>query len=1437
MMDTPTQTHKRLGRPVWRRLVGWMVLLFAVLVLLTGGLLAALGTEAGTRWAVEHGVALSADAGSPAQVAVGAVSGSLLGRLELRDVSLSDDSGAWLTIDRFALEWRPWRLLQGRVWIDDLSAGTVAVMRGPEMPPAPQVVSQQASGGGFDPLLLERLTIRGINLQSIELHEGLIGPAAALSIRAQSMGTALGGVEAKSEIRRLDGETSLTTDIAYTAQRSLAVHAVLHDVQGGLLGTLSGLEGAPAVNLTIDGDGPIEKWTAQLFGELAEVLTVDGDLSLALSDGMTVSSQGRLLPGPALASSLGEAAGLAIGSGINFSLKAAQDPQGTLRVDQLSASADAWAVQGALTLGADGALKGRADVGLSDGNLVTALSGVPLTDAAVGLEISGSLDSPRLAVDLRSSGSYVDHALLSLAVDPASGGALALDVTGKIDQWGSAAKDWSALIGPQVTLAVNGTLDSADSTFALSSLAVNTDAAGLSADANLSWKQGVRVSGTLRADMPTLSTLAPLTGLALAGAGQVTVEITDLFQPPDGPAQAEIALSFGVDDFALGIPQADSLLAGAVRGQGAIHLKDQTVNISDLSLTTPGVKVSGDLSAAGLDRSAPDLAGTITTVVPDLSRLDGRLQGGLRFPLQISGSPQTAQAAGTLVGEGLKLDGTPVETLSIPLSATASSVTIAAAQIKAAGAQVQSDLVLNLAPLGVSGAVALTVPQPASLEKLIGLRVGAGTSLTIRLDPAQGRQAASLEGQIASITMPGVSTGVIALKGRFDNLLAQPEGTASLRAAAIKAGEGAVHFDTLALDTRLLAKDGGLLEVTLNGEGALAQPVSLMAMARMPLGGGGVSVSLERLHLHNKQHSVALTQPLRITQNAQGWRLEGLSIAADKGTVRGQASQQRGQLDIALKGENLSLALADLAVADLPVQGLVDLDASIKGQAGALSLVLRNVALPEADVKGLGAQFQAALDRKSLQAEGKITGFGNQPMLLAAHIPTRFGADGIPQVVGTQPASASAKWNGPVASLWALVPAVGHRLTGNVALDVRMDGTLDAPIMAGAVTLADGRYENLEWGTVLDRLTAKASLQPDGAVDVNAEGTDGADGGITAQVKMTPQPEQAPDIAAVLTVRMASLVRRDDLKVKLDGEIRYQGPADSGALTGALASKGVEVNLTDSLGGGVQTLPVVEINRSAANLPPKDQPEAESEQGAAKPITLDLSISLPGQVFVRGQGLDSEWKGKLHVGGTATKPLVTGNLSVARGGFAVVGKDFSLEKGVITFSGGERINPGLDIKAVHSTDDLVASIIVGGTAKKPSLSLESTPSLPSDEILSRVLFGSSVGKLSASQALSVAQAAAALSGQGGGGPGISDMLRSSLGLDVLSFGGGGDTGAGAVEVGKYVAEGVYVGVEQGLTPESSGVKVEVELTPRISVETKATGAAGADVGVNYKFNY
>jgi translocation and assembly module TamB len=1431
----PPPSHPHPRRPWWLRLLAWVALGLAVLLLLIGGVLSALATSSGSRWVIDQALEASQQAGSPAQAKLTGVSGSLLGRLELRGLTLADDQGVWLSADRLALEWRPWHLLKGRLWIEDISGGQIDVIRPPVTEPSSEEpVVAASSGGGFDPLLLERLTLRGLSVEALHLREGVVGPEASLSARAQMMGMALGGVGANAEIHRLDGATAITAEMTYNAQRRLALHAVIHDEQGGLLGTLSGLPEAPAISVTLDGDGPLEDWDARLFGELSEVVTLDGDLSLGLGDTMTLKGRGHLLPGPSLATSFGEAASLAVGSGVAFSLDANQQADGALQVETLSLSADAWAVQGDLALGAAGDLGGRLDVALRDGPLVQTLSGVPLVDAALALELKGSVESPRVTVDLRSSGSYVDHMTLALAADPVQGGAMRLVVDGTVDDWGPASEAWASLLGDPLDLRANGVLDSAAGTFGLSSLTVKSALASVAAQAEVDWSDGLEAKGTLEATVPTLAALAPLTGMDLKGAAAAKITLAEMRQAPGEPLHLVADLGLSTDGLALGIAQADGLLGPAVTAQVKAKVDGQTLTLADLGLKGQGLAVDGGVVLDGLDQTAPALRGSVTTRLLDLSKLQAGLQGGLSLPLTLAGTTTAPQVSGTLTGEAVQWDGMAVETLSLPIQATASHLTLTGAQVKALGAAVQSDVTLTFAPLEAKGTVALTVPQPERLQKAFGVGVGRKTALTIALAPADGKQAASLDGLVDGVGMDGLKSGPVTLKGRFDDLIGAPRGGVTVALSDLALGGDSLRFERLQAEAQMQAD--GTLTLDLQGKGQMAQPFDLQAKARMPSGGEGVAVVLEALQIKNADHRITLAQPARFRQDAQGMALQDLKLKADDGTLAATFAQRKGRYELALSGQKVPIGLADLAVPNLPLRGAVTFDGGLSGQKGSLTLKLTDGALPEADVKGLGMTFQADLGPKSLTAEGQITGFGDQPVELQAALPMRFGADGLPQPVTTQAVSAAVQWRGPVASLWALVPVVGHRLTGDAALQASMQGTLDQPIFAGQATVNKGRYENLEWGTVLDALEVSATLQGDGAVAVESSASDGENGRVTARVKMTPQDGQQPDVAAMVTLASAQLVRRDDLEVTLDGEIRYEGPAASGALTGALRTQGVEVRLTDSLGGGVQTLPVVEINRQAANLPPLDGAEEETETAAA-PITLDLTITLPGQVFVRGQGLDSEWKGGLHVGGTASKPLVKGDLSVVRGGFSVVGKDFSLNKGVITFTGGERINPGLDIRAVHTTDDIVASVIVGGTAKRPALSLESTPSLPSDEILSRVLFGSSVGKLSASQALSVAQAAAALSGQGGSGPGISDMLRSSLGLDVLSFGGGGDDGPGGVEVGKYVAEGVYVGVEQGLTPESSGVTVEVELTPRISVETKATGAAGADVGVNYKFNY
>src|SRR4030095_11096336 len=116
---------------------------------------------------------------------------------------------------------------------------------------------------------------------------------------------------------------------------------------------------------------------------------------------------------------------------------------------------------------------------------------------------------------------------------------------------------------------------------------------------------------------------------------------------------------------------------------------------------------------------------------------------------------------------------------------------------------------------------------------------------------------------------------------------------------------------------------------------------------------------------------------------------------------------------------------------------------------------------------------------------------------------------------------------------------------------------------------------------------------------------------------------------------------------------------------------------------------------------------------------------------------------------TVDAPRLTGRADLIRGEYEFAGRTFRLAHGVIRFRGESPPDPLLDIRAEAQVQGLDASILVGGTGLKPEIRFASVPQLPQDELLSRLLFGTSITNLSAPEALQLASAVAALqSGSG-----------------------------------------------------------------------------------------
>ena len=307
--------------------------------------------------------------------------------------------------------------------------------------------------------------------------------------------------------------------------------------------------------------------------------------------------------------------------------------------------------------------------------------------------------------------------------------------------------------------------------------------------------------------------------------------------------------------------------------------------------------------------------------------------------------------------------------------------------------------------------------------------------------------------------------------------------------------------------------------------------------------------------------------------------------------------------------------------------------------------------------------------------------------------------------------------------------------------------------------------------------------------------------------------------------REALLLNRDDIAARVTGPLRIRSGARGGTISGNLRlDKGRFL-----LGRASAAASVPRLQVRHRGLDPEDVIEVAQLQ----PWRLDLSVA-GRDLEVRGLGIDSRWTTKLDIGGTAGAPRFTGRADLVRDNYEFAGRNFRLDRGVIRFRGESPPDPQLDIHAEAQVQGLDASVRVQGTGLRPEIAFASVPALPQDELLSRILFGTSITNLSAPEAVQLASSVAALqSGSGSLDP--INAVRRAVGLDRLRI-VPADVATGqnaALSAGKYVTRKLFVEVitdGQGY----SATRVEYQMTRWLSLlsSVSTVGRTSANVRVS-----
>ena len=201
--------------------------------------------------------------------------------------------------------------------------------------------------------------------------------------------------------------------------------------------------------------------------------------------------------------------------------------------------------------------------------------------------------------------------------------------------------------------------------------------------------------------------------------------------------------------------------------------------------------------------------------------------------------------------------------------------------------------------------------------------------------------------------------------------------------------------------------------------------------------------------------------------------------------------------------------------------------------------------------------------------------------------------------------------------------------------------------------------------------------------------------------------------------------------------------------------------------------------------------------------------------------------------GTAANPVPIGAFELRRGRLDFLGRRFDLTEGIISAAG--RLVPRLRIVAEAVTEDVTGQIILEGPADVPELTLTSVPELPQDEVLAVIIFGKTAANLSALQVTRLITSLAQLSGRGGGG-GILNKTRETLGFDDLDLRTDAKTGETELAIGRYISDNVYSEVEVGA---GGGAKLNLNLdiTDNTKVRGSVSSAGQTGIGLFWQKDY
>ncbi|KAF0677273.1 translocation/assembly module TamB domain-containing protein [Profundibacterium mesophilum] len=1080
--------------------------------------------------------------------------GALSSRATIETLVISDDEGAWLTLEDAVLDWNRSALLRGRLEVEELSAVRLSIPRlanADPSAPAPEATPFSL------PDLPVSVRIEKLAIDRVELGEPILGrPAVVTLAGAASLDDGEGEVSINAE--RLDGDLGTLTLAGSYANDDKVLTLDLSLVEGpnGIVASLADLPGRPALTAEIKGSGPLSDFEAAL------TLETDGEPRIAGTVTLKEDADGGARRFAADIS--GDIAPVFsptyrpfFGPDISLRAAGAQFPDGRLVLDDFSLAAQSLLLEGSAALGADK---------------------VPERFALTG-RIAGE-DGPVL-LPFGAGDTRVRQVILDLGFDASQGEAWSGEVViSELQQNDLEIEelrlDGAGVISQDDTLAVTANFD-----FIADGLSL--DDGGLQqalgrrtqGRAEIAWVSGTPVQlGQLVLDgasyrLEGQGQLDPA-GEGIPAALTATLEAEDLApfsglagRPISGGLTADLSLEAAVlngafdvaltgtgRDLILSIPQIDGLLEGetqlvlrADRDETGTRLEQLTLDGAHVELTA-----NADLKSEASEARA-ELA------IAELSRMDRALSGPGRVVLTARQEAEIWQVAleGSGAGATVSGSGTAGQFDSTPL--ITGTVTLDAEDLARFS---------GLADRRLGGSVALSLAGSARTDLSALDLTAEGTARDLRIGQAELDR---LMGGETVLDLAATKAGKEITLSRLS--LENPQITAS--------GEGRYAPASGAVDARIRLSELGEIMPELSGPGTLELDASgADGIWTVVLDGAGAGITLaadvDVEGLDQPVQRVTGDVAIRAEEIAPFARLAGRPIAGGIAlTIDGTATTDAMSIDASVEGSLRDLQIGQEDI-DRLLAGQTAIDAQLTREGSQFGAPRLRVENPQMSLAGGGtyspengqAELQLTLAelgdvvpelsgpaRLVLDAQGEDGVW--QAVLEGEGADVVLNADVAIEGLAEEVQSLAGRASFSAADLSRFERLAQRPLGGALSLDIEGSGNSD---LAELTVTANGEARDLSLGQPdLDRLlagtttialeTAKSGDEitlprariENPQISVAGEGRySPQNGAVTAQVAVAELGAIVPELSGPATVTLDASGEGGLWTVLLDGE-------------------------------------------------------------------------------------------------------------------------------------------------------------------------------------------------------------------------------------------------------------------------------------------------------------